>query len=122
MSTLSILDSGELLATRVRWARTPAARARGLLTGPPLESGEAIVLEPARQVHTFGLGYPIDVVFCDRAGRILHLVRAMRPRRVTRFVRGARYAIELPSGAVPAALRVGDALDLGFSRGSRPSP
>ena len=75
MSALSILGSGKVLATRIRWARTPSARARGLLRGPPLETGEAIVLEPATQVHTFGLGYPIDVLFCDRKGGVLHVVR-----------------------------------------------
>ena len=122
MSALSILASGEVLATQVRWARTPSARAKGLLRGPPLRAGEAIVLEPAHQVHTFGLGYPIDVLFCDRSGKVLHIVRALRPRRVTRFVRGARYAIELPAGTIPDSLRTGDRLVLGFSEGSRPSP
>lgn len=89
-----------MIAQRVRWARSPGERARGLLGAAELRPGEALVIEPARQVHTFGMRYAIDVCFCDRAWRVLHVVTAMRPRRVTRWVRGARYAIEAPAGAL----------------------
>lgn len=51
-----------------------------------------------RQVHTFGMGYPIDVCFCDRDWRVLHVVRSMRPRRMTRWVLRARVAIEMRAG------------------------
>lgn len=122
MSALSILDSGEVLATDLLWARSFRARAKGLLTKSPLERGQALVIEPAAQVHTFGLGYPIDVVFCDRSRRVKHIVRRMRPRRVTRWVWRARYAIELPAGSVPVTLEPGHHLTFGFNEGSRPAP
>ena len=31
-----------------------------------------LVLRPCRQVHTFGMRFPIDVAFCDRYGFVLH--------------------------------------------------
>ena len=122
MSALSILDSGEVLATDLRWARTPMARSKGLLRGEPLRPGQGLVIEPAAQVHSFGLAYPIDVVFCDRYGMVLHVVRTMRPRRVTRWVRGGRYAIELPAGTVPETVLPGQRLSFDLSEGSRPIP
>ena len=96
------MGSGHTLASEVRAATRPGERVRGLLVGEPLRPGHGLLLEPAAQVHTFGMKFPIDVVFCDRDGVILHVVRTMRPRRVTRWVRGARRALELPAGTVPA--------------------
>ena len=95
----------------MRWARTPRERARGLLGGPPLEPGEVLVIEPARQVHTFGMRYPIDVCFCDRDWRVLHVVTSLRPRRITRVVPRGRYALEAPAGALEGLER-GDQLSL----------
>jgi uncharacterized membrane protein (UPF0127 family) len=53
--------------------------------------------------------YPIDVVFCDGDWQVAHVVRAMRPARITRPVFKARYVLELPVDAA-AGLEVGDRL------------
>ncbi len=86
-------------------------RARGLLAREPLEAGEALVIAPARQVHTFGMRYAIDVCFCDRGWRVLHLVEAMRPRRVTRWVPKAFFVVEAPAGTF-TGIGSGDQLSL----------
>jgi uncharacterized membrane protein (UPF0127 family) len=74
--------------------------------------GTAMVFEPARQIHTFGMKFPLDVVFCDRTWKVLHVVRSMAPARLTRVVWGARYALELRAGSLPAAVDVGKSLVL----------
>jgi uncharacterized membrane protein (UPF0127 family) len=76
---------------------------RGLIGRPRLESGEALVIARARRIHTFGLSYPIDVVFCDHD---------LKPRRVTRYVRRAHIAVELAGGSVPTDLRPGDRVEV----------
>jgi uncharacterized membrane protein (UPF0127 family) len=86
-------------------------RARGLLAGAPLGPGEALVIDGARQVHTFGMRYEMDVCFCDRDWRVLHVVVSLRPRRVTRWVVRARYAVEMRAGAL-RGVRPGDQLSL----------
>jgi uncharacterized membrane protein (UPF0127 family) len=98
-------DEGAVLADKLTWARRPFERTRGLLGRPPLRPGEALVIEPGAQVHTIGMGYEIDVVFCDRGWTVLHVVHALPPWRITRWVRGARYAIELPAGAAAQVRR-----------------
>ncbi len=102
-----LASTGEVLATNVVWARTHVDRARGLLMRSPIEAGEALVLDRARQVHTFGMRHPIDVLFCDSQWVVRHVVRSMQPMRLTRWVARGRYAIELPRGSVPEAAAAG---------------
>jgi uncharacterized protein len=107
---VEVAASGFVLSDDAITASSPMKRIKGLLGRPPLRRGEALVLEPASQVHTFGMRGPIDVVFCDRDGIVVHIVRAMRPMRVTKWVRGARRAVEMPANAVPAEVGVGSEL------------
>jgi hypothetical protein len=82
-----------------------------LLRGDPLRPGEALVIEPARQLHTFGMRYALDVFFCDRGWRVLYVRRGVRPGRVTRWVRRARFAVEMRGGAL-GDLQPGDQLSI----------
>jgi uncharacterized membrane protein (UPF0127 family) len=93
------VSTGRPLAARIRWARTFAERSRGLLGTHSLARDAALVIPRARQVHTFGMRYPIDVCFCDAAWRVLRVVR-LHPWRVSPWVRGARYAVEMAAGAM----------------------
>lgn len=101
-----------IIARRVQRALTPIQRAKGLLARPPLESDEALVFDPARQVHTAFMRYSIDVAFCDESWTVLHIVAALPPWRITRWVRGSRYAVEMGAGSPIATLRPGDELSL----------
>lgn len=74
--------------------------------------GEALVIEPAAQVHTFFVRFPIDVVFCDDDWTVMHVVSPMARRRVSRWVRGARFVVELRAGSA-TAVRAGDRLSFG---------
>jgi uncharacterized protein len=107
-----VVSSGTTIASRVQWARSVADRTRGLIGVDALPSGTAMVLEPARQVHTFGMRFPLDVVFCDRDWRVLHVIRSMPPRRMTRIVWRARFALELAAASLPEEMKVGESLKL----------
>ncbi|MDQ5875024.1 MAG: DUF192 domain-containing protein [Actinomycetota bacterium] len=72
---------------------------KGLLWGPELADGEAFIICGAAQVHSIGLGYEIDVVFCDKGWVVKRVVAPLRHNRVSPLVMGARYAIELRAGA-----------------------
>jgi uncharacterized membrane protein (UPF0127 family) len=97
---LTVQDTDQTLADRVDWAKSPASRARGIL-GRGLRAREALIIDGGKQVHTLGLSESIDVIFCDERWMILHVVRRMKPWRLSRWVRNARFVIELPQGAVP---------------------
>lgn len=85
------------VAEKITWSLSFWTRLRGLLGRRPLQAGEAMVIRPCRRVHTFGIGYPLDVVFCDEALSVLH-VQALAPRRLSRRVGKAALCLELPAG------------------------
>jgi uncharacterized protein len=112
MGRIEVRDSGQLIADRVRWARTSKERRQGLIGSPELQPEEALIITHAFQVHTFKMDFPIDVVFCNKEWEVKHIVRSLPPGRVTRIVFGASYAIEMASGSVPLDLGRGDRLDV----------
>jgi len=96
------------------------ARLRGLLGRDGVEG--ALLLRPARSVHTFGMRFPIDVAFCDRDLRVV-AVCSLKPNRMTRPRWRARAVIEAEEGAFERwGLAVGDALRVegGASTGAPP--
>ena len=101
---------GLMVANTLRETRSSFDRMRGLI-GRPLREGEALLISSCRQVHTFGMREPIDVVFCDEEWTVLHVVSPMRPWRVGKWVRGARCAIELSPGAA-RGISPGDRFEL----------
>jgi uncharacterized membrane protein (UPF0127 family) len=110
---------GTVLATRVAEARTVLARLRGLLGRAGLAEGEALLLAPCTSVHTFFMGFPIDVLFLAADGRALRAVSSLPPWRATRIYPSAACAIELPAGALArSGTRDGDTLDLTLPDGA----
>jgi uncharacterized protein len=89
-----------VIADDARLARTSRERRHGLIGRERLGSGEALVIPKCRQVHTFGMLFPIDVLFVDRDGFVVRICRELAPRRLSLFVPRARNAIELPAGMV----------------------
>ena len=92
-----------------RFARSFWERLRGLLaTRPECLDGGVLCLEPCSSIHTFGLGYPIDVAFLDECGIVVAARRRLRPWRTLRAPRAA-CVLERPSDGSPWLLS-GDAV------------
>jgi len=75
-------------------------RLRGLLGHAPLELGEGLLLRGEKAIHSVGMSFAIDVLFLDRAGRIVHLISAMPPLRFSPFVARAADVLEMPAGTI----------------------
>ena len=87
-------------------------RLRGLI-GRTLRAGEGLLLIPCNQIHTFRMGYAIDVVYLDPFNRVLRIEEAVQPGRSCKAVRGARKVLELPAYAAgEAGLAAGDVLEV----------
>ncbi len=74
-------------------------RGAGLLARPTLRPDEALWLEPCGGIHTWGMRYPIDVVFLDGKRRVLRIVNNLPPWRLAFAPKGTRGVLELRAGA-----------------------
>lgn len=98
-----------MLAT-LEVADTARARRRGLLGRDGFEG--ALLLRPARWLHTVGMRFPIDVAYCDEELRVLKVQRLAR-HRVALPVLSARAVVEAEAGAFAQwDLRPGDELSV----------
>lgn len=81
-----------------RLAADPLARLLGLAGLRALPPDAALLLPRTRSVHTFGMRCALDLVWLDRAGRVVRVDHAVPPRRL-RACRRAHAVVELPRGA-----------------------
>jgi uncharacterized membrane protein (UPF0127 family) len=79
-------------------AVTLPSRLLGLALLRSGRAGEGLLIPGCRSVHTFGMRFPIDVVFLDGARSPLDVARAVPPNRVVGDRRAAA-VLELPAGA-----------------------
>jgi uncharacterized membrane protein (UPF0127 family) len=79
-------------------AETWLRRLRGLAGRSRSPDGWVLLFPRCRSVHTFGMRFPIDVVFLDRWGWPIVIRRGVRPRRVVGCRRAAA-VIETSAGA-----------------------
>jgi uncharacterized protein len=104
-----LVRDGKVLAT-LEVADSLRARTKGLLGREGIEG--AILLQPARSVHTFRMRFPIDVAFCDEQLRVVKIVTVPR-NRVTVPVLKAAVAIECEAGMLKRwGVAPGDRLEI----------
>jgi uncharacterized membrane protein (UPF0127 family) len=104
-----LLREGEVLAV-LEVADGLAGRSRGLLGRDGIEG--AMLIKPARSVHTVGMRFPIDVAFCDKEMTVVDAI-TMGRFRVSRPRLRARCVVEAEAGAFDRwGLRPGDRLEI----------
>jgi uncharacterized membrane protein (UPF0127 family) len=104
-----LLRDGEVLAA-VEVAESFRARLVGLLGRDGLDG--ALLLRPARSVHTVGMRFALDVAYCSRDLTVLRTQR-LRPHRLSRPPLRTRCVIEAEAGAFERwRLRPGDRLEI----------
>ena len=109
MKAAWLLRDGEVLAA-LEVAESRQERMQGLLDREGIAG--AILLRPARSVHTFGMQFTLDVAVCDRDLVVLRTV-CLRPGRMTRPSLKGVCIIEAERGAFERwKLRPGDQLEI----------
>src|SRR5271165_7199560 len=89
-----------MLGEQISVAGTSLSRLLGLLGKRRLEPSTGLLIIPSQAIHTVAMRFAIDVVFLDRAWRVVHLRRAMAPFRMTGLHWKARCVLELPAGVI----------------------
>jgi uncharacterized membrane protein (UPF0127 family) len=96
------LERAELLGFEVPVATTRVSRLLGLALLSRERAGSGLLIPGCCSVHTFGMRFPIDVLFLDAEGRVIELHRSVPPCRVLRRP-GAIAVLELPSPYRPSS-------------------
>jgi len=101
-----------VLADAAEVADTSATRRHGLLGRDNLPNGQALWIVPCESVHTWGMRFPIDVLYLDRKKRVRKLRKAMVPWRVSMCLL-AHSVLELPAGVIEqTGTQTGDQLEI----------
>jgi uncharacterized membrane protein (UPF0127 family) len=90
---------GQVLADRADIADTSAKRRTGLLKHTGLKPGEGLWIAPCEGVHTFGMKFPIDVLFLSKKKQVLKARPDMVKGRIAFSLR-AYSVLELPAGTL----------------------
>jgi uncharacterized membrane protein (UPF0127 family) len=88
--------SAEIAGRRVRVALSRSARLLGLAMLDRAAAGTGLLVPGCRSVHTFGMRFPLDLVFLDFDLRPISLRAAVPPGRIA-FERRAQAVLELPA-------------------------
>jgi uncharacterized protein len=103
-----------ILAESVDVADSSAKRQKGLLGRDSLPTGQGLWIVPCESVHTFGMRFPIDVLYLDRKKRVRKTRQTMVPWRVSMCLL-AHSVLELPAGVIAqTGTQPGDQLDFVF--------
>ena len=113
MSRVRVVNESRqcLLGGSISMAESLLSRLRGFLFHRRPAVGEGLLLVPCKGVHMYGMRFPLDVLLIDEAGVVVGTYPGLSPGRRTPIRREARYALELPEGAIGATgTAVGDRL------------
>jgi uncharacterized membrane protein (UPF0127 family) len=86
----------EILGLELPVASTLPSRLLGLAFLSRERAGPGLAIPRCRSVHTFGMRFPLDLLFLDRRLRVVEVRRSVPPRRVVRCA-AAVAALEIPS-------------------------
>ena len=109
---------GTVVCERLEHAGGLAGQSRGLLGRDRLAPEEGMLFvrgrfEPFMWMHMFFMRFPIDIIFMDRAGYVVHINAELKPWRLSSVVFRARQALELAAGtAGRSATSVGDLIKI----------
>jgi uncharacterized membrane protein (UPF0127 family) len=110
------------LATALAVADTHWTRLRGLLglSASDFRNGYGLWIVPCRGVHTLGMGFPIDVIYLDRAMNVVHIERDLQPWRFSPIRMHASSVLELPCRtASETRTEVGDRIEISIAKNGK---
>jgi len=111
------------LATELAVAQTHWTRLRGLLGASEgdFRNGCGLWIRPCRGVHTLAMRFPIDVVYLDREGTVVHLEQNLQPWRFAPVRLQAASVLELPIRSIAATeTALGDRIEIRTEEEARP--
>jgi uncharacterized membrane protein (UPF0127 family) len=105
------LTRQSVLADCVEVADRGATRRKGLLGRDGLAGGEGLWIVPCESVHTFGMRFPIDLIYLDRSRKVKKVRSGVPPWRLSACL-SAHSVLELLAGTIRTTqTKLGDRLE-----------
>ena len=104
-------DSEVIIGVNIIVAETICSRLKGLMFDQKMK-GDGLLLNPCCSIHTFFMKFAIDAVFLDKKGKVVKILRNLKPWRMSWFYPAAKQVLELKAGALPTTIKEGDELIL----------
>ncbi len=100
--------------TNIEIASGIVATSIGLIGRKSFGGKNGLLLKNANGIHTFGVRFPIDVIFLDKDFKVLKLVENLKPLRFSPIIWSSKHVLELPAGAAKKySLTVDDKIEIG---------
>lgn len=92
-------------------ANSMASRLRGLIGRLRLGPDEALWITPSCGIHTFGVFFPLDLIYLDEDWQVIQIVEHFPRFRVAPFRSAAASVLQLPTHTIYSSqTQVGDKL------------
>lgn len=90
----------EMILQNAFIADTFFSRLRGLIGKQNLEADSGVVIDPCSLIHTFGMNFPIDVIFVNKKNMVCRIIPNMPKSRISPIVKEANMVIEATAGTI----------------------
>ncbi|MCC5843864.1 MAG: DUF192 domain-containing protein [Verrucomicrobia bacterium] len=100
---VSVWQDGSCRIEQLKVAKGLFERGIGLMfrRNVPAACGAGFLFPRCRDLHSFGMRFPLDVVWLDDKGAILQIRRSIPPGKVIRGPKTARHVFEVKAGTLP---------------------
>lgn len=112
MSYFTIKFNDLEIARKAKAAESFVDRSVGLMFSESLGEKDALIIHPCRSIHTFFMKYSIDVIFLNKANKVVKVLRNIKPWRVTPIYFNANKVVELEGGSLPESIEPGVKLEI----------
>lgn len=109
------------LATEMRVANTHWTRLRGLMAIKPASFGfgQGLWIVPCHGVHTWGMRFPLDLLYLDSDNIVVHLEESVKPWRFAPVRMDTVTVLELPWHAIwNSGTKLGDQIEMHVGSGA----
>lgn len=112
MRAVKVVREGKTLFESVPIAEAMIDRMIGLMFKKEAVVPTGLFIEPCKSIHTFFMKFPLDVAFINSKGKVVKVIFAMKPWRLTRTYFTASSVLEVRAGLLPRDLAQGDQLEV----------
>lgn len=114
------LSKGTWIVSKAQKADTLLTRMIGWIGLEKVDPEAALWITPCWGIHTFGMHFPVDVIFLGKSGEAIKVLVNFPVNRVSPFVFSAKSVLILPGYATKRSnTAVGDRIEVGNSSISR---